>query len=334
MDLKTWPVRDRDWVARYRSSMAGKNVPAAVLEEREHELLEAVHEAGLPAAELFGGAHELAAEDVAELSTVDEAVRTSEGGGLQPAFREVGGTMTGLAVVAVLSMSVRSGWRVDVDAGAALIAASVAVVFVGWAVGRAFFVAGRPAATVVVLVTVLAVALAGIASAAHLGPGLVLARDVPVPLLGLGLLAPGLLVLVAASRMPQPTLRESWDDAEWLRRFEGGLRSRLVPAATVRGHVAEVEQTIRSQPTASAFDEFGHPLVLARQLAQADRRARARRWWVSTVAGAGVPLVITASILSLGSWGVLTVPVVAVLLLGAVVTLAVGWGDRPWSGRR
>lgn len=313
-------------------SMAGKNVPADALAERERELLDAVRAAGLRAVELFGDAGKLAAEDVAEMATVDEAVRTSEGGGLRPALREVGGSLVGIPVVAVVMMSVRSGWRVDVKTGAALIAASVAVVFVGWVVGRASFSAGRPAVTVGMLGAG-AVALAGIATAVSLGPDPVAARDVPVPLLGLGLLAPGVLALVVGSRMPQQTLRETWDDADWLRRFRGGLRTRLVPAATARGHLVEIEQAMASG-TASAFTEFGHPLVLAREIADADRTARSRRWWLSTVARTSTLLVIAALVLANDSWGAITIPLGVVLLLSATVSLVIGWSNRPWAHRR
>lgn len=329
-DMKTWPARDQKWVAHYRTSMAGKHVPAVALEEREQELLDAVCEAELPAAELFGDADRLAAEDVAELATVGEAVRTSEGGGLRPALWEVGGTLVGIGVVSVLLIVLRSGWSVDVNIAHILVGASVAVVFVGWVAGRALFSAGRSVAMTGALVTAAAVALAGIASAATLGDGYIAASDVPVPLLGLGLLAPGVVALVVASRMPQQTLRESWDDADWLSRFRGGLRARLVPAATARGHVAEIKQAMGARGE-SAYAEFGHPLVLARELAEADRTARSRRWWLSTIAGTGTPLLIAALVFAMESWGTLTIPMVIILLLGSLVTPIVGWGDRPWA---
>lgn len=332
MDPDVWPERDQAWVARYRRSVAGKPVPGGSLEQREHELLGAVRAAGVPAVELFGDAAALAAEDVAELATVDEDVRTSPGGGLRPALQEVGGTLMGMGAVLVLSLWIRNGWSVDVRVAPALVAVSVASVFVAWVVGRALFSAGRPGATAGVLLAAAAVALAGIAAAASLGPGPVAARDVPVPLLGLGLLAPGVLALVAASRLPQQTLRESWDDAAWLHRFQGGLRTRLVPSSTTRGHVDEVHQAIGTG-TASAFEEFGHPLVLARQLADADRTARARRCWVSTVAGTLTPLTLAALVHTNDSWGALTTPLVVLFALGAVITLVVRWDDRPWRER-
>lgn len=281
METRDWPVGDRPWAVRYQLSMAGKHVPAVALEERERELLDAVRAAGLPAAEVFGDADVLAAEDVAELATADEAVRVSAGGGVRPALQDVGGTLVAVGVL--------------VAAGAA--------------------------------------AVAGIASAASLGPGRLAASDVPVAALGVGLLAPGVVTLVVASRMPQPDLRRRWDDAEWLRRFRGGLRARLVPASTARGHVVEIEQALGSG-TASAAAEFGHPLVLARELAEVDRTARTRRWWLSTVAGTGTPLVIAALVVANDSWGALTIPVVVVLLLGALMTAVVRWGDRPWGPGR
>lgn len=333
MGLPAWPERDRAWVARYRNGTTGKNVPPDVLGARERELLAAVVRAGSPAAELLGDPVELATDDVTELATADEAVRTSTGGGMRPALQEVGGALLGLGAVSVALMVVRGGWTADLDVASALVAASVAVVAVGWVVGRVLFSAGRPLATAGVLVPVGTLALLGIASAATLGPGHVAASDVPVPLLGAGLLAPGVLVLVSARRMPQQNLRESWDDEEWLRRFADGLRTRLVPSRTAREHVAEVEQTVRAG-TGSAFAEFGHPLSLARRLADADRTARARRWWVSTLAGVGAPLAIAALVLVMNSWGALTVPVALALLLGALLTAVSRWGDRPWSERR
>lgn len=196
--------------------------------------------------------------------------------------------------------------------------------------GRALFAAGRSASAVGVLVAAGAVALAGIASAASLGSGHIAASDVPAPLLALGMLAPGVVALVAASRMPQQALREGWDDTAWLRRFRGGLRARLMPAEAARGHVAEIEQALVTGET-SAYAEFGHPLALARDLAAADRAARARRWWVSTVAGTGVPLAIAALVLANQSWGALTIPVAVAVLLAAAGALAVGWDRRPWA---
>ena len=130
-DTAAWPVGDQEWVARYRMSMADKHVPAPALEERERELLDAVREAEVPAAELFGGVDALAAEDAAELATVEEEVRGSLGGGLRPALREVGHTLTGIGVVAVLLMIIRHGWSVDIDIAASLVAGGVLVVFVG-----------------------------------------------------------------------------------------------------------------------------------------------------------------------------------------------------------
>jgi len=330
VDQRTWPEQDQKWVARYRTAIAGKHVPAAVLERREAELLDAVRAAGLPAAEVFGSAADLAEEDATELATTEEAVRASEGGGLRAALLEVGGTLTGLAAVAVVSMTFRHGWSVDVEVAAALVAGSVAAVFVGWVVGRSLFSAGRPAWMAGVLLGVSAVAAAGIAAAASTGPDRVVASDVPVLALGAGLLAPGVVVLVVAGRLPQQTLRQDWGDDEWLRRFRGGLASRLVPRATARAHVAEVQQQVASSGV-PAHVEFGHPLVLARDVAGADRTARARRWWTATVAGTGAPLVIGVLVLVNDGWGALTVPLGAVLLVVGLSRPVVAWGRRPWA---
>lgn len=333
MERTTWPEQDRAWLGRYRRSMAGKPVPADALAEREAALLDAVRRAGVPADELFGDAGVLAAEDAADLATVEEAVRSSPGGGLRPALRDAGGALVGMAAVTVVLMVVRGGWTVDLELARLLVGAGVALLFVGWVVARALLAAGRPVSTAGLLVAVGAVAVGCVASAASLGPGHVLATGVPVPLVAVGMLAPGVLALVTAGRMAPGTLRTGWDDAAWLRRFRDGLRTRLVPAATVRGHVAEVEQALRADG-ASAVTEFGHPLVLARELADADGTARGRRWWVSTVTGVAAPLVTAALVLAMDSWGPLTVPVVVVLVLGALVTPVVGWDDRPWAERR
>lgn len=334
VNVKTWPVGDQKWVERYRLSMSGKHVPSPTLEERERELLEAVREAAVPAAELFGNADVLAAEDASELATADEAVRTSLGGGLRPALWEVGNTLVGIGTVAVLLMVIRHGWSVDIDTAHALVAASVLVVFVGWVVVRALFSAGRSVLAAGALASAGAIAIAGITAAANLGSGHIAASNVPVPLLTLALLAPGVVALVVAGRMPQQALRDSWDDAKWLRRFRGGLRARLMSAGTARGHVAEIEQALGAGETMSAYEEFGHPLALAREVAAADHVARARRWWASIIAGTGGPLVIAALVLANQSWGALTIPVAVALAAVAVGALGVGWGRRPWAERQ
>lgn len=333
MTVTTWSAGDQKWATRYRAAMVSKQVPLAALHERERELRDAVRAAGLPAAELFGDAAILAAEDAAELVTIDEVVRTSEGGGLRTALRELGGTLLSLATLGILLMLIRTGWLVDIDVAPTLVTASVVVGAVGWVVGRALFSAGRPVMMIRVLLAVAAFAVGGIALAVIVGPGQILASDVSLPLLGVGMLAPGVLALVAASRMPQQALRTDWDNAAWLRRFTGSLRARLVPTATTRGHVADIERAMGAG-TPSAFAEFGHPLVLARELADANRISRVRRWWVATVGSTIFPLLIAAAIFGSRSWEVLTIPVVALLLLSAVISLVIGWRERPFAKER
>ena len=332
-NMNNWPETDLAWVTRYRASMAGKHVPTIVLEERERELLNAVREADLPAADLFGDAPTLAADDVLELATTAEAVRTSEGGGPRHAVKDVGGTLLGIGVVSGLLLALRSGWSADINIVHIVVAVSVAVPFMGWIAARALFSAGRSVAMTGVLVTAGAIALAGIASAAALSNDHIAARAVPVPLLGLALITPGVFTLVWASRMQQQVLRTRWDDPDWLRRLRGGLRARLVPAAIARGHVAEIQQALVIGDT-SAYEEYGHPLVLAREIADADRTSRLRLWWLWIFAGAGSPLVGAALVVTAQSWGNLTVPIAVVLLLGSVVTPIVGWSRRPWVQQR
>lgn len=331
MGSNMWPVGDREWVARYRTSMAGRSVPALVLEERERQLAGTVRETKVSAAELFGDAEELASEDAAELATVEEEVRTSLGGGLQPALKEVGGMLVGVGAVTSLIAVIRSGWSVDIDTALVLVGASVLVAFLGWVIARSLFASGRSAAAVAAGAG--AVAVAGIACAAKLGAGHVAASDVPLPLLVVGLLVPGISTLVIADRMPRQELRENWDDSQWLRRFRGGLRARLVPTVTARGHVAEIEQTLAAGGM-SAYSEFGHPLTLAHEVARADRTARRRFWAMSTIAAVGTPLCLAVLVMANQSWGMVTIPVAVAFFLMAGGALVAGWGRRPWTTQR
>jgi hypothetical protein len=333
MGVDQWSAQDQRWATRYRTVMTAKHVPASSLQQREHELLDAVRATQTPAAELFGDATALATEDAAELATAEEEVRTSLGAGLRPVLWEIGGRLTGIGAVAVLLMVLRHGWSIDVDIAHALLAASVLLGFIGWVVLRALFVAGRPGSTISASVVLGAVVVAGIAFAANLGSGHYAARDVPVPLLAAAMLTPGVVLLVVSQRMPQQVLRQQWSDEQWMRRFAGGLRARLMPSRITRDHVAEIEHALELAGT-SAYSEFGHPLVLARELAAASRVARRRRWWLLTLTGTLAPLVIAALIATNHSWGALTVPVALAFALSAAVVLGTAWGDRPWTGRR
>lgn len=331
--IEEWPAGDQAWVRRYRLAITGKHVPASSVLAREEELLDATRETGLPAAELFGDAKTLAIEDAAELATTDEIVRTSLGGGLKPALREVAGTWVGIAAVAVVIMILRHGWLVDLDVGHVLIAASVAAGYLGWKAWRALFTAGRAGLAGGTLIAVGTVVVAGLASAANLGPGHIAASNVPVLILAPSLLGPGIVVLLVLSRMPQHALRSSWDDDAWLHRFRGGLRARLMPSVTARGHVAEVEQALTCAGN-SAYAEFGHPLSFARELAAADRATRARQWWAVTTSNTIGPLLLAGLMLTNQSWGILTVPVAACFVLSAVVAFSAGWSDRPGRMKR
>lgn len=330
VDQRSWPEQDRKWVARYRTAIAGKNVPTAVLQRREDELLKAVHSAAQPAVEVFGDAVDLAKGDASELATTDEAVRTSEGGGVRAALREGGGTLAGTGAVAVVLMFLRNGWYVDVELATALFVVTAVVVIAGWFLARSLFSAGRPVGMAVALLCAAAVATAGIVVAVDVGPNVVVASDVPLLALGVALMAPGLVALGVAAAMPPQVLQMDWDDAKWWRRFRGGLTCRLVPQAAVRAHVAEVRQQLSSSGVA-AHVEFGHPLVLAREIAGADRTARARRWWMLTIAGTIAPLLVGLLILVGGTWGALTIPVGVIFVLVGLSRPVIAWGRRPWA---
>lgn len=328
MDVREWPEDDQKWASQYRLTMKGKSVPVPSLSGRERELLDAIHESGIAAAALFGDARALAIEDAGELATTDEMVRTSVGGGLKSALREIAGTWVGIGVGVVLIMVVREGWLVDLDVAQVLVAVSVAAAFLGWRVGRALFASGRAGSTVGALIAIGLLVGAGIASAVNVGPGHIAASGVPVLLLALVILGPGVVVLTVLSRMSQQELRETWDDRDWFRRFRGGLRARLMDSATARDHVAEVEQALRWAGT-TAYAEFGHPLSFARELAAVDRVALARQWWAVTTATTGGPLLIAVLILTNRSWGILTVPIAIGFVLFAVLALGSGWNNRP-----
>lgn len=101
-----------------------------------------------------------------------------------------------------------------------------------------------------------------------------------------------------------------------------------MPHVTALGHVAEIEQAI-DPGSDSAATEFGHPLVLARELAQDDRAARARRWWMSAIGACAVPLVLAVMTASSKTWGMFSVPIAIVLAIVAVVMVVNKWRQRP-----
>ena len=326
---QAWSQSDQRWAERYHAAVAGKRIPADALQQREHELNDAVQRSGLGAQELFGDAAALAADDARYLASSDEVIRSSLGGGLRPALREVGGTLLAVGVLISLRLIVEQSWSadLDVDVGAVLVAGSMAILVSAWVVARALWNAGLSQVAVGALAAAAALAVLGIASAGVTGPARVLVGDVPVPLLCLVVLAPGVLTLVAASRVPEPVLHTDWDDAQWLRRFHAGLRARLMPLDVARDHVAELTQVLQSGTAPAA--ELGHPLVLAHDLAEADRTSRKRRWMLSLATGSALPLACAALTLANDSWGAMTVP-----LAVALTALGCGTGIARWRDRR
>lgn len=333
METEEWSAEDQDWASRYRIAMKGRHVPASSLAERERELRQAIHAAETPAADLFGDARGLAAEDAVELATAEEAVRASLGGGLRPLLKEIGGTLTGIAAVSALLTAVRQGWTVDVVGAHALVAGGLVAAVVGGIIARALFTAGRAAYAVSALVASGTVVASALAWAVELGSEPVAASNIPVPLFALAILCPGILLLIASSRMRQQELRRIWRNDQWLRSFRGGLRARLMSPAAARGHMVEIQQAVELSGR-PAYEEFGDPLALAREIAAADRRARTRLWWTAVIVGSGWPLAIATFLLVDRIWGALTIPAALFLALGAAVTLSTAWANRPWTERR
>ncbi len=260
-------------------------------------------------------------------------MRQQEPVGSRATIRDAGGTLVAMGLATTLLTIMRTGWYADIEAAHCVFAVGVLVAFLGWTVMRASLAAGRTAPAITALVTVSALGLAGISGAAGLGAAQTVARNVPAALLGVGLLLPGILVLVISSRMATVEVRESWTKEEWLRRFRGGLRARLVPSATVRAHCAEIEQALScsaGRAEGAPYALLGHPAVAARDLAATDKTSTARRWWLWSVSGAVLPLVTVGLILTTGSWGVLTFPLAGLLLLAAPMRWMSTWGDRPW----
>ncbi len=60
-----------------------------------------------------------------------------------------------------------------------------------------------------------------------------------------------------------------------------------------------------------------------------DNRSATARWWLRNAAGAARPLVIAGLILATGSLGILTWPLVGLLLLVSLLRSVDSWGDRP-----
>lgn len=326
-----WPTADRAWLDRYRGALSVHAVPDAAREERERELLEAVVASGEPADRVLGEPRSVAAEVAAELATRDEEVVRSEAS-LRPAVLQLGGTLLALALVAAATLAARAGWSFGLGLAELLVATGVAAFLVIWTVGRSLLAGGRPGATTAAILAGVAIAVGCVALAARVGPGRVLLEDVPTPLAALVMLLPGAALLVLASRMPATRLREEWSDDAWLRRFRGGLRSRLVPASRIEAHVAEAASVIAQAGERSAYREFGHPLAYARELADVDAQSCARRWRLAAAAGVGAPLAIAALILLTPGTDAVEAFELLVLAVLALVGAASAWRSRPGAG--
>lgn len=330
MTTKVWPQRDARWLGLYRGSIAGKPVPRDVAEARERELLVAVLEAEAPADEVLGDPAELAALDATELAGGEEELIREDGGTPRTTVINVGGTGLAIGLVVSISMLVRSGWSLDVNLAVILVGGGTAVAFIAWAVASGCYGGGRLGGVFAAIVLGVVAGSGGIVMAVLVGNDHVLVRDVPTLLVGAALLMPGVALLIIGGNLRE-RLQEDWSDGEWLQRFRNGLRTRLLPAEAARGHIAEVVQTIARGGDGSANREFGHPLVYARALAQANRHSRGRRWWVSAVGTIGWPLAFLALMLLIDTGSALRIPFAVLFGLGAVAGTAALWPTRPWK---
>lgn len=325
-----WPERDDAWLGRYRRSLAGQPVPRDVAEERERELLAAVIEADAPAEAILGDPAELAAMDAAELADGAKEMIRAEGGTPRSTVINVGGTGLAIGLLASITVLVERGWSLEVNLATSLVGAGVAAAFIAWAVASGCYWGGQLGGVLASIALGVAALTAGIVMAVLVGNDHVLASDVPTLLVGAALLLPGIALLIIGGTMREH-LRTDWNDDEWLQRFRNGLRTRLLPAEAARGHIAEAVQTIAHEGEGSAYREFGHPLVYARALAQADRSSRGRRWWLSAVGTIGGPLALLALMPFTDTGSVLRIPFAVLLGIRALLGTTNLWPTRPWK---
>lgn len=323
--IDDWPTEDRKWASRYMIAVAHPSVPSAAREERASELISALHAAGAPAAELFGDPVDFGVEDVRALGTEEEAVSASEGGGASQALLYIGTTLTFLGVTSALLLLTRGAWRTDIDLGPLWVAIGLVSASIAANIAWTLFVAGATRWACAAGVGGLAVLFGCIALATTAEPGHTLIADVPIWVLMIAMLIPGVGALLVACAVPRRQLRSSWTDEEWLARFRGAMRSRGISAAAAREH----ERSIRAAADGDRYSEFGHPVVFARSLAAQDDGAAARRWRWSTSFRVGVPLAMGVLIAFTDSFGAWREPVMILFFVSAIVTAYMNWTHRP-----
>ncbi|MGX9294881.1 hypothetical protein [Tsukamurella paurometabola] len=310
MAVDDWPEGDRPWAARYILGLAKAGVSLDVSSSRQEELITAVEAAEEPAAELFGNPDVLAAEDAAELAVSDAEAMATESAGVRDALEFGGVSLIFVGLIAAV-MVLLGGGRVDVTVGrVALVSAIAAAVVLGGAASMQFMAGRLKVAGLLAALAVLAVGVGG-SQVEWSGRSTVLIGGLPAWAAAIGLLLPGVVVLVVARAVPARVPRTTFDDEEWFSRFRGVLLAKGTPRAVVREH----ERTLREGLSTRAFDEYGRPDALALRLVADDPATPSRRLWWGAAGWFGFAL-LHASFLpdSSGFWLVLRVVVVGGLL--------------------
>ncbi|MGL3150046.1 hypothetical protein ACSS7Z_06750 [Microbacterium sp. A82] len=323
--IDDWPERDKKWASRYMVAVAHPRVPSEAREERARELISSLHAADVSADVLFGDPVEIAREDVLALGTEDEAVAASEGGGLRQALAYTGTALTFLGASSALVMLTRGVWRTDIGVGQLWVVLGIAAATIAANLAWTLFIAGRARWAIGFGVGGVAVMLACVGVAANADPDRTLFADVPIWMLMIAMVLPGVAVLLVARAVPRRPLRSAWSDDEWLARFRGAMRSRGISEKAAREH----ERSVRAAAHGDCYGEFGHPVAFARSLAAEDNSAAVRRWRWSTSFGVGVPLMLCVLISFTGSFGAWKEPAMLFLFISSVVTGYMNWRHRP-----
>ena len=331
MDEHTWPERDRPWQAAYLWRVTQPEVSAEAIAARLDELLDAVLEADAPAEELFGDPETLAADDVAELGTAEEIVRSSFGSGAKQTLLLMGVMLLVPIIPLLIVLLISTGWEVDLTARTLVFCGFLALLLASCAVIRALHDAGLPKGVMAMVAVAVALFVAAVAVAMTADPLPPLARDVPTLLVILGAAVPGAALLLISFFLPDKLLREKWSEDQWMRRFRAVLISRGLSRQQALEHVREL-QTSRAEGSESAFAEYGHPVAFARRMTEHAPEAKRRRW----MAGGAVEIVVPAILLVFGAtnadlwwWVRLLIGIVGAVWL--VLNLRSTWESRPWK---
>lgn len=332
-DEEEWPERDDAWLFAYLWHVSQPAVPEEAIRARVEELRVAVLEAGEPAYVVFGEPWVVAASDVEDLSTVDEELRAAGAAGWRGMLTGLASSLILVALLPPISLLIDEGWRADLRPGLVAMAIGFLTFATGVTFTRLFYEAARPLAMLVSLLLGLACFVSAVVIVATHSGAEPLVRDVPVLLFAAAMLLPGIVALLVARRIPESPPQTQWDDAVWLRRFRGALVLKGVSRSRIREQELEVRQMMSEAGATSLYDECGHPIGFARQLATHDRSAKGRRWGWGSVAQVIMPMLIAIAALpddgQIWTWWRIVIFGSAVLLFAATVISQ--WRSRPWK---